>query len=374
MPGKMLASWRALPFTRQALLVFVLAIATIASVAMVREASFLSHLTSTMTASARAQHQESVPESESPVPSALQARDAMVTLSPEEEYARAMAPTKHNDTQSAPPVLLHYTSRTKSFMVEQWKDSCGPLEVRFYDDDASEALVREHRPAFLSVYREQLSPVERADYFRYLVLYVHGGVYADSDVSCLKPVGQWLHAFGWDNYQLSDMDFVAGIEFPWPQTHYDKTGPLPLQINQFVIASAKHSRMMARVLEHIETTIATIPRDKIDRTIERTGPAAFTRAILDEITRRGIASPSSTSKNLRGTQETRPPAYPDALMVPDALEKRGQIVPMHGDAESPFYKVLILPYRAFAFHAFHKYAAAPVLTRHHFHGSWRDGP
>ncbi|GLE05368.1 hypothetical protein PINS_up014381 [Pythium insidiosum] len=170
------------------------------------------------------------------------------------------------------------------------------------------------------------------------------------------------------------MDFVAGIEFPWPQTHYDKTGPLPLQINQFVIASAKHSRMMARVLEHIETTIATIPRDKIDRTIERTGPAAFTRAILDEITRRGIASPSSTSKNLRGTQETRPPAYPDALMVPDALEKRGQIVPMRGDAESPFYKVLILPYRAFAFHAFHKYAAAPVLTRHHFHGSWRDGP
>ncbi|KAJ0395278.1 hypothetical protein ATCC90586_009630 [Pythium insidiosum] len=384
MVTRLLRAWRGLPSTRQALLVFVLAIATVASVAMVREASFLSHLGATSATTAAAdelQSQERSAHASSPHSTAaaaaaatavLQQRNDTAALSPADEYARAMALPVHDDTQKQPPVLLHYTSRTKSFMVEQWKTSCGPLEVRFYDDDASEALVREHRPEFLTVYREQLSPVERADYFRYLVLFVHGGVYADSDVSCLKPVGQWLNAFGWNDYELSDLNFVGGIEFPWPQSHYDKTGPLPLQINQFVIASAKGSRMMARILQHVEKTIATIPRDKLDRTIERTGPAAFTRAILDEIARNGIAPPSP---KLRGAKETRPPGYPPALLVPDQLEKQGQIVPMRGDSASePFYKVLILPYRAFAFHAFHKYAAAPVLTRHHFHGSWRNGP
>ena len=32
----------------------------------------------------------------------------------------------------------------------------------------------------------------RADMVRYLVLLVHGGVYADSDTACVAPFDQWL--------------------------------------------------------------------------------------------------------------------------------------------------------------------------------------
>ncbi|GLE09403.1 hypothetical protein PINS_up021012 [Pythium insidiosum] len=283
----------------------------------------------------------------------------------QDEWHRAMQTTRR-DAASAPPVVVHYTSRTRHPMVEQWKDTCGPLEVRFYDDDASEALVREHRPAFLDTYRDALTPVERADYFRYLVLYVHGGIYADSDVSCITPVSQWLSEFGWTDYQLSDMDFVAGIEFPWAQSQYKATGPLPLQFNQFLIASAKKSRVMERVLSHIEHCIRTVPRDHLEATLERTGPAAFTRAILDAIQRHGIRDPSASTPSSA--------EYPPAMLPPDELDQNGQIVPMRADGNVPtYYKVLLLPYRAFAFHRAHHHAAGPVLTEHHFKGSWRHG-
>lgn len=33
--------------------------------------------------------------------------------------------------------------------------------------------------------------MERADVFRYLVLWVHGGYYADVDVECLKPIATY---------------------------------------------------------------------------------------------------------------------------------------------------------------------------------------
>ncbi|KAJ0392151.1 hypothetical protein P43SY_006252 [Pythium insidiosum] len=282
-----------------------------------------------------------------------------------DDWRRAM---QHRPAAAPTPVVVHYTSRTRHPMVEQWKDTCGPLEVRFYDDDASEELVRKHRPEFLETYRTALTPVERADYFRYLVLYVHGGVYADSDVSCLTPVGQWLSTFGWDDYELSDMDFVAGIEFPWAQSQYRVTGPLPLQFNQFLIASTKQSRMMERILKHIEHCIRTVPRNHLEATLERTGPAAFTRAILDEIQRRGIPDPSAAKHP--GASD-----YPPAMLPPDELDKNGQVIPMRADAdadgETPFFKVLLLPYRAFAFHRAHNHAAGPVLTEHHFKGSWR---
>ncbi|GLE05358.1 hypothetical protein PINS_up014371 [Pythium insidiosum] len=243
--------------------------------------------------------------------------------------------TTRRDAASAPPVVVHYTSRTRHPMVEQWKDTCGPLEVRFYDDDASEALVREHRPAFLDTYRDALTPVERADYFRYLVLYVHGGIYADSDVSCITPVSQWLSEFGWTDYQLSDMDFVAGIEFPWAQSQYKATGPLPLQFNQFLIASAKKSRVMERVLSHIEHCIRTVPRDHLEATLERTGPAAFTRAILDAIQRHGIRDPSASTPSSA--------EYPPAMLSPDELDQNGQIVAMRADGDVPtYFKVLLL--------------------------------
>lgn len=37
----------------------------------------------------------------------------------------------------------------------------------------------------------ETSKVERADVFRYLVLWKEGGYYADANVECMKPIDEW---------------------------------------------------------------------------------------------------------------------------------------------------------------------------------------
>ena len=41
------------------------------------------------------------------------------------------------------------------------------------------------------MYRTLPKAVERADFFRYLVILRHGGMYADSDVECMMPIEDW---------------------------------------------------------------------------------------------------------------------------------------------------------------------------------------
>lgn len=49
-----------------------------------------------------------------------------------------------------------------------------------------EVLVLPAPAQLLDMYRRLSSPVERADVWRYLVLHRYGGVYADSDVKCMR--------------------------------------------------------------------------------------------------------------------------------------------------------------------------------------------
>jgi hypothetical protein len=44
---------------------------------------------------------------------------------------------------------------------------------------------------YLQAYTALPKAVERADFFRYLVILRHGGMYADTDVECMMPIDTW---------------------------------------------------------------------------------------------------------------------------------------------------------------------------------------
>ena len=44
----------------------------------------------------------------------------------------------------------------------------------------------------LSGARSRLTPIQRADVFRYAVVFFFGGFYADIDVICLRPIEEWV--------------------------------------------------------------------------------------------------------------------------------------------------------------------------------------
>lgn len=73
-----------------------------------------------------------------------------------------------------------------------WKLYNPDFDYRFYDDESGGRLVEETVPQFLDDYRQFPHAVMRADFFRYAAIYRHGGLYADIDMECVRPVDTLL--------------------------------------------------------------------------------------------------------------------------------------------------------------------------------------
>jgi hypothetical protein len=149
------------------------------------------------------------------------------------------------------------------------------------------------------------------------------------------------------------------LEFPNEQKQYHI--PLPFQLTQYTFGGRSNSQMLLRILEYVENITTTGVVFQENSVLQRTGPAAFTKAIVDEIVKNGI--PPGSVSNTSG--------YPLALLPMGSLNANGQIVTL-SNADNTSYKGIILPYRAFSFHAFHNSGSQPELTKHQFWGTWRE--
>ena len=52
------------------------------------------------------------------------------------------------------------------------------------------------------LYESSLKPVEKADIFRYAIIYMKGGLYVDIDVTPIAPFNAWLPLYGYPNHIL----------------------------------------------------------------------------------------------------------------------------------------------------------------------------
>jgi len=83
-----------------------------------------------------------------------------------------------------------------------WKAS--GWEYRFYSDDTARDYIRTHYPErFVSVFDTLLPGAYKADFFRYLVLFKEGGIYADIDVMLDANLDQFV---------TPDLAFFAPID------------------------------------------------------------------------------------------------------------------------------------------------------------------
>ncbi|KAK9834954.1 hypothetical protein WJX84_011882 [Apatococcus fuscideae] len=179
------------------------------------------------------------------------------------------------------PKIIHQTFKTKNVppkvlaLIESWKLANPSWEYRFYDDDACLAFVKREFPEYFDAYRNLGKDVERSDFFRYLVVLRLGGVYADVDTECKRPLDPFIQpkdtlVAGWEN------------EFPTPHEaitvrHYARTR----QICQWVFAAAPGHPALREVAEHIAHTLhITFDQNTNRDTLERTGPGVWTDKLL----------------------------------------------------------------------------------------------
>jgi glycosyltransferase involved in cell wall biosynthesis len=144
---------------------------------------------------------------------------------------------------------------------ETWARLHPGWEMQLWTDGDLVALIERDYPGLLEIYHGYRHRICGADLGRYLVLHRFGGVYADLDCECLKPVGPLIEGAG----------FVIGLE---PDAHIADprvAGFSRLLCPSFIAAEPGHD-FWNPVFERI------VDARHSDDPLEATGPFLLTRA------------------------------------------------------------------------------------------------
>lgn len=74
---------------------------------------------------------------------------------------------------------------------QTWKDGFPDWEYRYSSSVDRDNFVEEFFPEYLQIFRHIRPGIYKADFWRYLVLYQFGGLYADMDSTFVKPTLQF---------------------------------------------------------------------------------------------------------------------------------------------------------------------------------------
>eukprot|EP00877_Chromochloris_zofingiensis_P013705 jgi/Chrzof1/8589/Cz03g16170.t1 len=192
------------------------------------------------------------------------------------------------------PKLIHQTVKNKTHMtcqqqesVQSWKAQNPGYEHTLYDDADIEAFVDRYYPDLMTLFKGLPSNVQRADFWRYLVLHRLGGVYADADVLCMQPIDVW-------NAQNNhDAEILVGVESV--DEHKMVKG-----YQQFVMAAMPchpiTGSMPFRVLssiarQYMKGETATQGGNMDAKILGTTGPGVWTEAVEDYARKMGAHLP-----------------------------------------------------------------------------------
>jgi mannosyltransferase OCH1-like enzyme len=96
------------------------------------------------------------------------------------------------------PKIIWQTLKTNQVPVfiksyaDSWIEMNPEYEYRFHDDNDITNFLKNDFPEFIEGYNNLKYGASKADLWRYLIIYKYGGVYADIDCACVKPLKEWI--------------------------------------------------------------------------------------------------------------------------------------------------------------------------------------
>ena len=181
------------------------------------------------------------------------------------------------DSSAVIPRILHQSWKTTELPspADRWRRSWLTLnpdfEHRFYDDDECIDFVRHNAPQFLRIYQGLPTAIQRADLFRYLVVYLTGGMWADIDMECLRPIAPLLAA----------NRMILSVETKLTRVRQRELGYRGrVQLANCIFAAAPQHWFLGRLLDSIRCYQPTEP--PTDEEVESsTGPRLLTRQFYE---------------------------------------------------------------------------------------------
>ena len=253
------------------------------------------------------------------------------------------------------PKVIHQTWKSKSIPgwaklpMRSWKRRNPGYKFILYDDNEIEEYVEKHYPDIMFAF-QQMKPVQKADVFRYVVIYNEGGVYADIDTWCSIPVQNWT-AFAskmWPDAASSekisnDVDFIVGFEAVQKKPGWEKYYAAEFQLCQWTFAAAPKHLLLDKVLKRIIRYYKANNQLRSKSIIKSTGPGIWSYALSDAM------------------KEDYSVAFGTGVFDKESLTHRG------ARAQS----VLILPTCSFGRPYGGIGSAQGVMVWHGFQGSWK---
>jgi len=200
-------------------------------------------------------------------------------------YPTTFSSGKHSSRELQIPRIIHHTfkshdrlSRQQIEIMSTWKTLNPDWKVMEHNDAKCRLLVQTHYPSFFAVYESLPKNVERADFFRYLILYHYGGFYADIDVESRAPLDSWIGG---------NVSLIIGIEneFSSEAEATVRSYARTRQYQQWAMASSKGHPLFLKVLLKICERVRHDEIWGIDLsnrgTLERTGPAIWTDSVTE---------------------------------------------------------------------------------------------
>ena len=121
-----------------------------------------------------------------------------------------------------------------------WKNLNPGWDYRYEDAEQRLATVKAFDQTLYEYYtHKDTARITQADIWRYIVTYQHGGVYADMDSVCTRPLDDLIENF----YSEEDM-FCTSIQIMQDETN-------TLWVNNSNFATTKNSEVMKMILDRI---------------------------------------------------------------------------------------------------------------------------
>jgi mannosyltransferase OCH1-like enzyme len=176
------------------------------------------------------------------------------------------------------PKLIHHTWKHTHLhpllrrCVDSFRKWNPGWKCEFWTDDACERLIADELPDFLETYQGYPAGILRADVFRLAVLYLRGGVYADLDMECLRPLDELIEA---SQCRSGDWEVLLGRDHPsHERLHYKGR---QMWLNAFMLARPG-ARYLRLVLDELTRRWQSGNYDVADAVMS-TGPGLLTRVI-----------------------------------------------------------------------------------------------
>lgn len=168
--------------------------------------------------------------------------------------------------QSSIPPIIHFIwlgspiPEKVAVNIKSWKDLHPGWTIKIWMDKEAEQFPWSSAHS-QQAFQSALNYAEKADIFRYEILYQFGGIYSDTDVYCLKPFHDLI---------ASDLTFFSGLELNWI---WGEVGSAAY-ISCGVIGVTMQSSITKFCIENYKTH----GEDPHNNQVLRTGPGLLSRA------------------------------------------------------------------------------------------------